>query len=380
MLYQTLYARNTNESIQTWQIEVDGDKYRTIAGKLNSPNMITSEWTYTTIKNAGKKNELSAEEQAISEADAKYKKKLKQGYFENLEEIDVEKFFQPMLALEFKNYIDKIKWSEGVAVQIKYNGGRVVIKKDGAFTRTGERYMTIPHITEGLVPFFDKTPDAILDGEGFRYELRQKLNKIMELLRKTVHITEQDLEDSKELIRFYIYDGFGFGAEETDDYLKRKAAIDKEFKDNPLYKDIYGHVPTWIVYSKEELDTLYTEFLDDNQEGAILRIIKVPYQRKRTKYLLKYKPVDDAEFLILDVLEGEGNRSGMAGKIICQMDDGRTFKASMKGKTEQFEEVLRNKSFYIGKVVTIYYNGLTGKGEGKPNYARFDCDNWNKGK
>ena len=67
----------------------------------------------------------------------------------------------------------------------------------------------------------------------------------------------------------------------------------------------------------------------------------------------------------------------MAGKVIIKMPDGRTLGAGLKGNTDQFEEVLRNKQNYIGQKVTIYYNGFTGKG--LPNYAQFDCNNYNKG-
>ena len=45
--------------------------------------------------------------------------------------IDEDKFFQVMLAKVFKDYKDKIDWSIGVGVQIKYNGGRIVATKDG---------------------------------------------------------------------------------------------------------------------------------------------------------------------------------------------------------------------------------------------------------
>ena len=85
---------------------------------------------------------------------------------------------------------------------------------------------------------------------------------------------------------------------------------------------------------------------------------------------MKYKPVDDAEFLLLDVSEGEGDWAGKAKIIHLQMDDGRKFNGSFKGTMEEAAEFLANKHLYIGKKHTCYFNGFTGLGI--PNYTRFD--------
>jgi len=299
-----------------------------------------------------------------------------------------------MLAHVFKDHKHKIDWSKGVGVQIKYNGGRMVATKDGLFSRKGKRYKSVPHIEEALKPFFQKFPDAVLDGEGFNYELRSELNEIMKLLRKTVHITPQDFENSKKKIRFYIYDGFGFPASKdganvlsTSCYLERKAAIDNAFFAPCFadrYKNIIGKVPTWIVYSEAELEDLYKKFLDDKQEGAILRILGEGYQNKRTDSLLKYKPVDDAEFKPISIQEGVGKFAGRISTITCQRIDGGkyldgtdTFDATFKGTEEEairlwvtgeYQQILDEDK------ITIQFNGVTGKG--KPNYARLDWKNY----
>ena len=391
--YPTLYARTNTGAVQVWYVEQEGEKYRSVSGQIDGAK-ITAAWTVAQGKNVGRTNGTSAVDQATKEIQAKYEKQLKSnGYWEDVKNIDEDKFFQVMLAKVFKDYKDKIDWSKGVGVQIKYNGGRIVATKDGLFSRKGERYISIPHIEEALKPFFLKFPDAILDGEGFNYELRSKLNEIMKLLRKTVHITPQDLERSKELIRFYIYDGFGFPASKdgvnvlsTACYLERKAAIDNAFFAPCFvdrYKDIIGKVPTWIVHSEAELEDLYKKFLDDKQEGAILRILGEGYQNKRTKFLLKYKPVDDAEYKVISVQEGDGKFSGRVATITCQRIDGDkyldgtdTFDATFKGTEEVARELWVTGKYkdLIDERVTIQFNGLTGYG--KPNYARLDWDNY----
>lgn len=392
--YPTIFARSNTGKVLIWKVQRDGEKYRTISGSQDGAK-ITSDWTTADAKNVGRANETSAEAQAEAEIESKYTKQLKSGgYNESIDDIDTDKFYQVMLAKDFAKYKDKLDWSKGVGIQIKYNGGRVLAKKDGLWTRKGERYISIPHIEEGLAPFFDKFPNAVLDGEGFNYALRERLCDIMSLLRKTVRVSPEDLEQSKELIRFYIYDGFGFPSKKDGSiissahcYLDRKAAIDNAFFAPCFadkYKDIIHHVPTWVVKSESELEKLYQSFLKDKQEGAILRVLGVPYENKRSKYLLKYKPVDDYEFRIIAVNEGVGKFANRVATFTCKRTDGKkfddgtdTFEATFKGTAADAVKCWKERAKFINKVVTIYYNGLTGYG--KPNYARFDYLNYDKG-
>ena len=215
--------------------------------------------------------------------------------------------------------------------------------------------------------FFEKYPNAVLDGELYSYQHREKLNELMRLIRKSVNATPEDLQRSKEIVKFYVYDGFNFtpDTQEAAPYYVRKAWIDK----NVVGKyDYIEEVSSYPVNCQQDLDKYYNQFLDDLQEGGILRRNDARYERKRTKNLLKIKPCVDSEFTIIDISEGAGNWSGKA-KII-HLKEG--FNATFKGTMEQAIECLQEKDKWIGKKVTISYNGLTGKGEGKPNYAQFD--------
>ncbi len=84
-----------------------------------------------------------------------------------------------------------------------------------------------------------------------------------------------------------------------------------------------------------------------------------PYEFKRSNTLLKRKEFEDAEYEILDVLEGDGNRSNMAGAMTFVNDLGHPFKSNIKGDRAYLRELWINKRNYIGKLATVRYFNLT---------------------
>lgn len=375
MKLQTLYTKTAKQQIQIWEIEIVNDSYRTHEGLLNGA-ISTSKWTVCKGKSLGKKNETTPEEQALKDAQSKWEKKCKKGYSTDIDKAGETDYIPPMLAEKFKKFRHKISYP--VFIQIKLNGARCVASKKGLYSRSGEKFVSVPHIEASLKRFFEKHPDAVLDGELFNYDLRRNLNELMSILgsKSPDTLTPELLKRSEEIIQFYVYDGFNIpygsatlGANEP--YMTRILAL----KDIIAEHKYLVEVDSFVAHSEAEALAKYGEYVDDGQEGAMLRTMAAPYEiDKRSQHLLKIKPEDDAEFLCLDIQEGDGNRSGVAGVMTLQHPNGETFGASFKGKLHQFEEVLKNKDKYIGKMVTIFYNGVTGK-NGLPNYARFDCNN-----
>tara|TARA_R110000868_G_scaffold32231_1_gene117458 strand:+ start:1213 stop:2352 length:1140 start_codon:yes stop_codon:yes gene_type:complete len=370
-----LFSRDTKGKVRVWWMDQQGERYRTNSG-LQDGEIVTSEWTVAEAKNAGKKNETSSISQATKEVEAKYKKQLKSGYFKSIKDIDRKTFVEPMLAKQYKDYKEDIDFSKGQWVlQVKLNGNRCIATKDGLFTRTGETYTSVPHISKSLESFFNSNPDAILDGELYNYDLRQQLNELSKLVRKTVHLTPEDFAQSKKLIQYYIYDGYGFnGMDESVSYDKRKKWIDDNLsKCNECIKVLKYQ----SIFNKDSFNKFYQTYINDGEEGGILRNALGGYEHKRSKNLLKIKPEDDAEFKIIDIQEGNGNWAGKAKIISVKMSNGEVFDATFKGSMEDAAICLKEKSKWIGKTVTINYFGLTGLGT--PNYAQFNYRNCIKG-
>ena len=129
-----------------------------------------------------------------------------------------------------------------------------------------------------------------------------------------------------------------------------------------LQKLIAKLVPTYEVKTLEEIEVYHEQFLSLGYEGTMIRLDLGGYENKRSKQLLKYKSFQDDEFTILDVIEGEGNRSGMAGKLICALPNGGTVGVSMTGTQEFMTKVLKDKSKIIGLQATVKYFGYTNDG------------------
>lgn len=356
-------------------MEQDGGQYRTVSGVKNG-NLVYSEYSTAEPKNVGKKNETSAVEQATAEILAKYKKQLKTGYHEN--ENDAAKgtsYVEPMLAETLHKLTVPPNYASGKwGLQCKFNGNRCIATKDGLFTRKGEKYISVPHIENQLREFFVLYPDAVLDGELFNNDLRQQLNEISKLIRKTKKISPIDFEKSRQLVKFYVYDGYGFGKsdeilEENAPYIERKNWIDKNVIPHHSY---LVPVETTVVRSEKEMLNKFQALLDDQQEGGILRNLDAGYEHKRSKNLVKVKIDEDDEGEIVDITDGDGNWKGAAVNVTLKWKN-KVFDGVFKGTYEKRVEIFENKEQWIGKTVTFLYMGLTGLGT--PNYVRIDPDN-----
>jgi DNA ligase-1 len=377
----TLYSRTSDGRVQTWTMQIDGANYRTVTGYIDGAR-VESKWKAAKGKNPGKKNATTDAEQALSEAQSAWKKRTEKGYHEDIKNIDkATNGLDVMTAKDADAFIEKgkLNFKEGVMVQNKYNGvrcsaqlmnGRVVLMSRGF-----KEWTSVPHINKSLEGFFAKYPNAKLDGELYNYDLRQKLNELISIVRD-MSLTEEELIESEQMVRYYIYDGFDFDERHGKDvaYDVRKQWIDENL---PKFSKYYAKVRTWTVHSLPELNKLYEGFLADGEEGAMIRNPKGGYDiGRRSEDLLKYKPEDDAEGEILELIEGKGNWAGTAKTAKIRWN-GKEFEATFKGSFALGVERLKNPEKWVGRTITFLYTGLTGKGV--PNYARIDPDNCDKG-
>jgi len=348
MKLNTLYKRAVNGKINEWTVEVENNCFRTISG-YNDGVKTTSEWTCCAGKNIGKKNETTPEQQALAEAQAMWTKKLELGSYESIDDIDTPKFFNPMLAHKFEDHKNKITYP--VFSQPKLDGIRCIVRADGMWSRNGKKIVSAPHIYEAMKPLFEANPDLIFDGELYADKFANDFNAICSLVKKTKP-TSADLEKSKESIQYHIYDLPSCSGTFTQ---RNKALIDIGVPRGCVI------VTTDKVNNENELLRCYGAYVNWGYEGQMIRLDK-EYESKRSKSLLKHKSFVDEEYTILDVVEGEGNKTGMVGSFVFESKTGHIFNSSPKYSWDECKELWKQRQELIGKSATVKYFNLTPDG------------------
>ena len=342
----TLYARTNTGKIQQWTVQVEDDKYRTTFGQVDGKHQ-TTEWTVAKPTNEGRANVRDEFEQARFEAEAIWKKKKDSGYFISISDIDSFTFVEPMLAKNFDDYVNKISYP--VFSQPKLDGIRCVVSNSGMFTRNGKPIPSCPHILEQLQSVFAEDPNLVFDGELYNHDLKHDFNKITSLVKKTKP-TDEDLKESAKLIQYWIYDIVDI----TKTFKERINIIEGIVES---YKTL-RIVPTGIAASEEGLNKLYAAAMEEGFEGQMVRL-NAKYENKRSKNLLKRKEFQDSEYTILDVIPGEGNKTGLAGAMLFKNELGIKFTSNIKGDRAYLKELWDNKNDYIGKEATVKYFNKT---------------------
>ena len=342
---ENLYTIDSKGATRLWRIEVDGDRYRTVAGIVGGVETCSG-WTTAVGKNIGRSNETTAEEQAYAEAYAEYKKKVDRKYHTSIDNVGSHKFIAPMLAHKYEG------WNGMCFAQPKLDGIRCIATKNGLTSRQGKPFM-LGHIERALEPIFDRYPDLVLDGELYNHRLHDDFNKITSLVKKQTRSPEEEAE-CERLVQYHVYDivdSLTSFAYRTTRVLSITETVNS---------DVIQRVDTLHVASAEGLDQYYTLFLEEGYEGQIIRYDEKYEIGKRSKNLLKRKEFQDEEFELVSVSEGNGNWAGYAKTCKLRMADGRTFDSGIKGDQAFTKWLLDNWKQY--GATTVRYFQLTPDG------------------
>lgn len=343
------YKRDSKGNLRSWQAEIDGSRYRTIAGLVDG-KLVVSEWTVC----IGKQKRTDAE-QAQFESEADFRNKIDREYRINQGELDSVPP-SPMLAKKYEDERSAVvaAFMSGVGVysQPKLDGIRAFISRHGAFSREYQRHLNVDHILAALAPVFVQHPEAIFDGELYNHDLKDDFNKIASVVRKQKPDEAQRAEAAK-LMQYHVYDL----ASSTERFGVRHASLVSVL---PAVESIVA-VQTRHAKTQEELDALNGAYVEAGYEGQMVRLDALYETDKRSKFLLKRKEFQSAEYPILRVEEGVGNWAGYAKRVIYRMSDGGEGKAGMRG-TQTFAKELLGIVWKPESTVTVRYFGFTPDG------------------
>lgn len=366
-------------------------EYWTESGYVNM-KISKSPAVYTKTKNIGKKNERSSFQSALIEARSKYLKKLEEGAkpkeeFEqetpDIGELQIKnpRFF-PMLANNYKDFINKIKYP--IYIQKKLDGVRTLIfldprdsvkkatyedvvlqsrqKKDYPFNEANNR---IRRSLLNVLKKYYKDESIVIDGEAYCHE-----KSLQEISSET-----RGSSQGKVFIEYHMFDVF-YPSFTDEPFSERLELLQKLYND--LSEEEKKHiklVETHLVKTQDEHDELYKKYISENYEGIIIRNPGGRYAKSlnktsatRTRDLLKRKEVFDDEFEIVDYCEGKRGREVNAVIWIVRTKDGKTFNAvpniPYNERYKIYKECEKNKGRgfidkYKNRLITIEYRGLS---------------------
>lgn len=338
MNHKTIYKLDSKGKVRYLKLYTEGSFVVQESGLLDSPNAVVNK-SECVAKNIGKVNETTPEQQAILEMESKWIAKLKEGYFETVEEAVGQEVVLPMLAKEFSKEEHKISYP--VYIQPKLDGMRCLSINKRLISRKNKPIYTMKHVLKEV-----ENLGLILDGELYEHGLSFQDN--MKLIKKYV-------PNESERIIYHVYDIILRGKSFKERYKELKELFtNNDFKHLEL-------VPTYLCNNKEEIEKHHSEFIGQGYEGSIVRWGEQEYDiNKRSSYLLKLKDFIDEACEIVDVIPSEKRQD--QGIFVCKLSDGRTFGTGMRFSFEEREEILKNKQDYIGKTAEIRFFEYTDDG------------------
>jgi ATP-dependent DNA ligase len=371
--FDTLYGKDVNGKVKEWNIKVikneDHSLIEVLFGYQNG-KMTPKLQRIDVGKNIGKKNETSHYQQALLEAQSKWKKKSESGYLvltskkdnvSDTKELGITTnttnntttniITFPMLANDFNKHKQKLIYP--AYIQPKLDGYRMSYNSKTKFcnSRQGKEF-DIVRKTDLYKELVDITENIILDGELY---IHNGVFEHLGMLRKK-KLSNDDIQKLNE-IEYHVYDIID--SEKT--YEQRYEFLLDFFSKNHFVK--IKLVETKIIHSESELKIQHLNFVKNNYEGSIVRNKNGMYRCKaRSSDLLKYKDFIDYEFEIIDFTSEKDNNNNNLIVWVCQTKSLLHFNVRPKGTREERIELYSKASEFIGKKLYVKFFELTEAG------------------
>jgi len=350
MIFKTLYGKSSKGKIKEWSLSViqnEDETYtiKTEHGYSDGKKQIDGK-IIKAGKNIGKSNETTIYEQACSDAQTAFNKKIDKGYVTDTDNIKSKSggLFLPMLAHRYDKYSHHIKFP--CWVQPKLDGVRMLAKKENGiitmWSRQGKVFEVPDKIQEELLEMLEE--EQAVDGELYVHGWT---------FQRTVKAVKKRREDTDSLV-YHIYDSPHKTLNFEDRFTEKNFSLSDSGR--------ITFVETRICPTTYELNALEAYFISEGYEGIIVRNIGSLYKYQDRSYdLQKLKRFVDSEYKIIGGKEGIGRETGMA-VFRCITEDGKEFDARPKGTREERAEMFSNLDSLIGKYLTVKYQELTEDG------------------
>jgi DNA ligase-1 len=229
-------------------------------------------------------------------------------------------------------------------VSEKFDGVRAIWDGEALRFRSGNAVNAPPW-------FIAKLPKQSLDGE--LWLARGKFETLSGFVRKT-----DPLDEEWRQIKYLIFELPG-AAGRFDERYERIRAIVKQAAWPQLVA-----VEQYRVSDRAELKRKFDAVIKAGGEGLMLHRANAPYVTGRSDVLLKLKPLDDTEAIVVEHIPGKGKYAGMLGSLRVEAPDGKRFTIGTG-----FTDAVRRDPPPVGTTITYTYRGLTRTGV--PRFASY---------
>lgn len=330
MILDRLYKKTKTEATQVCDISVEGDVMKVTFGQLDGAMQVKD--TTCLPKNVGRSNETTGEEQAVLEAEAKWKKKIKSGYAtEILDENPVQ------LAMRVKKYGDHLKKIIFPAfISPKLNGvnGEYRLQNSNLtlWTRGGEPLKVVPEHEVPITHIMNK-----YGVNSINVELYTHGRHLQDITSCVIKHNEYTSELVACIFEFPTYGG---------SYAQRHK-IKERIAEEIAHPNI-ASITSTVVHSHEEIEEIFDTYVAQGYEGAIIRNARCEYvYNVQSSDAFKKKPVEDAEFIVVDYKVDKNGHPVLS----CETNTEKklTFNVKPKGTAEERVAILHNIENYIGQ-------------------------------
>jgi len=250
--------------------------------------------------------------------------------------------------------LSKVDWP--AYVQLKLDGMRFnAIVKEGKVefrSRNGKSIQLHGRLEEDFKKMAGEFMDVVFDGElvvaGDDGLLdRQTGNGILNKAVKGT-LSEPEADQVRAVVWDYIPYMYFVDGECPMPYSER---LDRITNTSEKVQRIH----TYTVDNIDEANEIFQKFLDQGEEGIMLKTTSHIWENKRSKHLIKFKAELDCDLKVVGYQEGTGKYQGQMGALICESEDGQLKVNVGSGFNDEDRKKLTKESVE-GKVITVKYN------------------------
>ena len=233
---------------------------------------------------------------------------------------------------------------DGERCRAIYRSGRWIL-----LSSSEEVIVSVPHILRAL-RHSEIRPRENLELDGELYVHGWHFDEIQSVVSRT-----RNLHPNYSHLQLHVFD-----LPSNESQLVRTVKLDELAR---LFPECLKLVSPRLAYSEDEVYSNYLAYCEAGYEGIIVRHCDATYERKRSRFIMKFKPKKFDFYRITgwkQMVDKNGVLRPAIGSFECCGNDGEVFSVG-SGMNDEFRYggfQLAQLDFFLGKYVKVEYQSL----------------------